>query len=159
MSNCRGGSEIQGNRTEHTRPLRQRMAIDEKLRVPPGNRPGIGRTMFNQQNTDSGASIFNSYVVFNVFVLVGFYSDCFLASKVELFTSNDDTNTFADGEAMDWDYLGYITLSDNQSTGFKSRELKSANVPTSVASFVKLKLSRNHVNSYNINNQVCGVDY
>lgn len=55
---------------------------------------------------------------------------------------------------MNWEYLGYITLSDNQSTGFKSRELKSANVPSPIASFVKLKLGKNHVNSYNINNQV-----
>lgn len=59
---------------------------------------------------------------------------------------------------MDWDYLGYITLSDNQSTGFKSRELKSANIPISVASFVKLKLGKSHVNSYNINSQVRNVD-
>lgn len=55
---------------------------------------------------------------------------------------------------MTWDYLGYITLSDNQSTGFKSRELKSANVPACISSFVKLKLGKNHINSYNINNQV-----
>lgn len=58
---------------------------------------------------------------------------------------------------VNWEYLGYITLSENQSTGFKSRELKSAKVPECVATFVKLKLSKNHSNSYNTYNQVIRV--
>ena len=78
----------------------------------------------------------------------------FSASKIELFSSNEDTNTVADVNTINWDYLGYITLSDNQSTGFKSRELKSANVPVTTASYVKLKLGKNHANSHNNNNQV-----
>ncbi|XP_017773624.1 PREDICTED: centrosomal protein of 104 kDa isoform X2 [Nicrophorus vespilloides] len=77
-----------------------------------------------------------------------------IPSKVELFASNEDTNTVVDVNGISWDYLGYVTLSDNQSTGFKSRELKSANVPTTIASFLKLKLSKNHNNTYNIHNQV-----
>ncbi|XP_022908235.1 centrosomal protein of 104 kDa [Onthophagus taurus] len=77
-----------------------------------------------------------------------------IPSKIELFSSNEDTNTVSDINNVSWEYLGYITLSDNQSTGFKSRELKSANVPKCIASFVKLKLHKNHKNSYNINNQV-----
>lgn len=79
---------------------------------------------------------------------------CFLASKIELFSSNEDTNMVSDVTSINWEYLGYITLSDNQSTGFKSRELKSANVPKCLISFIKLKLHKNHNNSYNINNQV-----
>ncbi|XP_044263745.1 centrosomal protein of 104 kDa [Tribolium madens] len=77
-----------------------------------------------------------------------------IPSKIELFSSNEDTNTIDDVASITWNYLGYITLSDNQSTGFKSRELKSANVPTTTASFVKLKLGKNHSNSHNNNNQV-----
>ncbi|XP_063905541.1 centrosomal protein of 104 kDa isoform X1 [Zophobas morio] len=77
-----------------------------------------------------------------------------IPSKIELFSSNEDTNTVADVNTINWDYLGYITLSDNQSTGFKSRELKSANVPVTTASYVKLKLGKNHANSHNNNNQV-----
>jgi centrosomal protein CEP104 len=76
------------------------------------------------------------------------------ASKLELFSSNEDTNTVEEVETINWDYLGYITLSDNQSTGFKSRELKSANVPVTTATYVKLKLGKNHPNSHNNNNQV-----
>ncbi|XP_008195174.2 centrosomal protein of 104 kDa [Tribolium castaneum] len=77
-----------------------------------------------------------------------------IPSKIELFSSNEDTNTIDDVASITWDYLGYVTLSDNQSTGFKSRELKSANVPTTIASYVKLKLGKNHSNSHNNNNQV-----
>ncbi|KRT86105.1 hypothetical protein AMK59_2950 [Oryctes borbonicus] len=76
-----------------------------------------------------------------------------IPSKIELFSSNEDTNMISDVTNINWEYLGYITLSDNQSTGFKSRELKSANVPKCLVSFIKLKLHKNHNNSYNINNQ------
>lgn len=78
----------------------------------------------------------------------------FAASKIELFNSNEDTNTVTDVANINWEYLGYITLSDNQSSAFKSRELKSAKVPTCVVTFVKLKLGKNHSNSYNTYNQV-----
>ncbi|KAL3287619.1 hypothetical protein HHI36_002088 [Cryptolaemus montrouzieri] len=79
-----------------------------------------------------------------------------IPSRVELYYSNECLDTVtSDGIAnLNWEYLGYITLSDNQSTGFKSRELKCANVPESIAQFVKLKLGRNHSNSHNNNNQV-----
>lgn len=78
----------------------------------------------------------------------------FLASKVELFLSNEDTNTVEDAEKINWEYLGYITLSTNETTEFKSRELKSANVPKNEVTFVKINLHRNHVNHLNVHNQV-----
>lgn len=78
----------------------------------------------------------------------------FLASKVEIFLNNEDTNTIENVSQINWEYLGYITLSDNQGTEFKSRELKSANVPKKPAMCVKMNLHRNHENIYNINNQV-----
>lgn len=76
-----------------------------------------------------------------------------IASKIELYSSNEDTNTVTDVTKIAWEYLGYITLSDNQSSSFKSRELKSAKVPTCTATFIKLKLGKNHNNSYNTYNQ------
>lgn len=109
--------------------------------------------MHSNKNSSISASIFDSYVKFiksTRYVRTLAIS----ASKIELFASNQDTNTVEDVMNINWDYLGYITLSDNQSTGFKSRELKSVNVPTCVASFLKLKLGNNHTNAYNINNQV-----
>ncbi|XP_031343971.1 centrosomal protein of 104 kDa isoform X2 [Photinus pyralis] len=77
-----------------------------------------------------------------------------IPSKIELFASNQDTNTIEDVVNINWDYIGYITLSDNQSSMFKSRELKSVSVPPCVATFLKLKLGKNHTNAYNVNNQV-----
>ncbi|XP_018562856.1 centrosomal protein of 104 kDa [Anoplophora glabripennis] len=77
-----------------------------------------------------------------------------IPSKVEIFLNNEDTNTIENVSLITWEYLGYITLSDNQGTEFKSRELKSANVPKKEATFVKMNLHRNHENIYNINNQV-----
>ncbi|KAF5301114.1 hypothetical protein FQR65_LT08944 [Abscondita terminalis] len=77
-----------------------------------------------------------------------------ISSKIELFASNQDSNTIEDITQIAWNYLGYITLSDNQSSMFKSRELKSVNVPTCAASYLKLKLGKNHPNAYNLHNQI-----
>ncbi|XP_056117070.1 centrosomal protein of 104 kDa isoform X1 [Rhinichthys klamathensis goyatoka] len=49
--------------------------------------------------------------------------------------------------------LGYVSLSDNEKTGFKARELKSVHVDA-VGSYLKLTFHRNHVNQYNNYNQV-----
>nr|CAH7766447.1 unnamed protein product [Callosobruchus chinensis] len=77
-----------------------------------------------------------------------------IPSKVELFVNNEDTNTVEDVANLCWDYLGYITLSTNESTRFKSRELKSANVPKTEVTYVKINLHNNHVNAHNVFNQV-----
>ncbi|GLH11379.1 Blast:Centrosomal protein of 104 kDa, partial [Gryllus bimaculatus] len=53
-----------------------------------------------------------------------------------------------------FEYLGFITLSDNHSTAFKSRELKSVTVPSCTARFLKLRLHKNHSNALNPHNQV-----
>ncbi|XP_052460383.1 centrosomal protein of 104 kDa isoform X1 [Carassius gibelio] len=49
--------------------------------------------------------------------------------------------------------LGYVSLSDNEKTGFRARELKSVHVDA-VGSYLKLTFHRNHVNQYNSYNQV-----
>uniref|UniRef100_A0A8C2JXS2 Centrosomal protein of 104 kDa n=1 Tax=Cyprinus carpio TaxID=7962 RepID=A0A8C2JXS2_CYPCA len=49
--------------------------------------------------------------------------------------------------------LGYVSLSDNEKTGFRARELKSVHVDA-FGSYLKLTFHRNHVNQYNIYNQV-----
>ncbi|XP_052122391.1 centrosomal protein of 104 kDa isoform X2 [Frankliniella occidentalis] len=59
-----------------------------------------------------------------------------------------------DADATPFQYLGFITLSDNQGTGFKSRELKSVSVPPCAGSYLKIRLHRNHSNQYNRYNQV-----
>ncbi|CAH1181270.1 unnamed protein product [Phyllotreta striolata] len=76
-----------------------------------------------------------------------------IPSKVELFLSNEDHN-IENPDNITWEYLGYITLSTNEATEFKSRELKSANVPKKEVTFIKINLLNNHFNSLNEHNQV-----
>ena len=47
----------------------------------------------------------------------------------------------------------YVMLSDNEKTQFRARELKSCHVD-SVGNFVKFLLHKNHINKYNLYNQV-----
>lgn len=47
----------------------------------------------------------------------------------------------------------YVSLCDNEKTGCKARELKSVYVDA-VGQFLKLIFHENHVNKYNIYNQV-----
>ena len=46
-----------------------------------------------------------------------------------------------------------MSLSDNEKTGFKARELKSVQVDA-VGVFLKLNIHKNHINKYNLYNQV-----
>ncbi|XP_034162529.1 centrosomal protein of 104 kDa isoform X2 [Pangasianodon hypophthalmus] len=48
--------------------------------------------------------------------------------------------------------LGYVSLSTNEKTGFRARELKSVHVDA-VGTYLKLTFHKNHVNQYNIYNQ------
>ncbi|KAJ3585944.1 hypothetical protein NHX12_012351 [Muraenolepis orangiensis] len=48
--------------------------------------------------------------------------------------------------------LGYVSLSDNQKTGHKARELKSIHV-NAVGTYLRVTLHRNHANRYNYYNQ------
>ena len=47
----------------------------------------------------------------------------------------------------------YVSLSDNEKTGFKARELKSVHVDA-VGHYLKLNIHKNHVNKHNLYNQV-----
>nr|CAD7423266.1 unnamed protein product [Timema monikensis] len=76
-----------------------------------------------------------------------------IPEKLELWSSNPRADE-CDVTVEQFEYLGFITLSDNQSTGFKSRELKSVTVPSCTAKYLKLRLHENHKNSLNVYNQV-----
>lgn len=76
------------------------------------------------------------------------------AERLDLFIGPEDVGD-DDVTKLPFDYLGYITLSDNQSTDYKSRELKSITVPAfNPTSYVKFRLHQNHHNSLNVFNQV-----
>ncbi|KAM9344179.1 centrosomal protein of 104 kDa isoform 2-T2 [Pholidichthys leucotaenia] len=49
--------------------------------------------------------------------------------------------------------LGYVSLSDNENTSFKARELKSVHVDA-IGTYLRVTLHRNHCNRYNHYNQV-----
>uniref|UniRef100_A0A3B4ZDX1 Centrosomal protein 104 n=1 Tax=Stegastes partitus TaxID=144197 RepID=A0A3B4ZDX1_9TELE len=49
--------------------------------------------------------------------------------------------------------LGYVSLSDNEKTGFKARELKSVHVDAA-GTYLRITFHRNHVNRYNHYDQV-----
>jgi centrosomal protein CEP104 len=66
----------------------------------------------------------------------------------------DETDVQLSPKTAEFEYLGFITLSDNQTTGFTSRELKSVTVPSCSARYLKLRLHANHPNSLNVHNQV-----
>ncbi|XP_072537643.1 centrosomal protein of 104 kDa [Salminus brasiliensis] len=49
--------------------------------------------------------------------------------------------------------LGYVSLSNNEKTDFRARELKSVHVDA-MGTYLKLTFHRNHINQYNVYNQV-----
>ncbi|KAM7404394.1 hypothetical protein PAMP_011740 [Pampus punctatissimus] len=49
--------------------------------------------------------------------------------------------------------LGYVSLSENEKTGFKARELKSVHVDA-IGTYLRITFHRNHVNRHNHYNQV-----
>nr|XP_008998552.3 centrosomal protein of 104 kDa isoform X2 [Callithrix jacchus] len=76
-----------------------------------------------------------------------------ISSKIEFYISESLPEYFAPYQAERFRRLGYISLCDNEKTGCKARELKSVYVDA-VGQFLKLIFHQNHVNKYNIYNQV-----
>uniref|UniRef100_A0A452U2Z2 Centrosomal protein of 104 kDa n=1 Tax=Ursus maritimus TaxID=29073 RepID=A0A452U2Z2_URSMA len=74
-------------------------------------------------------------------------------SKVEFYVSESLPGYFVPYQAERFRRLGYVSLCDNEKTGCKARELKSVYVDA-VGQFLKLIFHENHVNKYNIYNQV-----
>nr|XP_054298835.1 centrosomal protein of 104 kDa isoform X2 [Pongo pygmaeus] len=76
-----------------------------------------------------------------------------ISSKIEFYISESLPEYFAPYQAERFRRLGYVSLCDNEKTGCKARELKSVYVDA-VGQFLKLIFHQNHVNKYNIYNQV-----
>ncbi|XP_012271377.1 centrosomal protein of 104 kDa [Orussus abietinus] len=73
-----------------------------------------------------------------------------IPEKLEIWTSREENASLS----TDFTYLGYITLSDNASTLYKSRELKSVALPETEAMSLKLRLHKPHGNPHNVHEQV-----
>lgn len=74
--------------------------------------------------------------------------DYMISQRIDLFCSSDETST-----DNSYKRLGYVNLSDNQHTGFQARELKSINIDITCHS-LKILLQKNHINKFNLFNQV-----
>ncbi|XP_046728141.1 centrosomal protein of 104 kDa isoform X2 [Silurus meridionalis] len=74
-----------------------------------------------------------------------------ISAKVEFHIGDREPNS--PQRLQQFRRLGYVPLSTNEKTGFRARELKSVHVDA-VGTYLKLTFHRNHVNSYNIYNQV-----
>ncbi|XP_076374958.1 centrosomal protein of 104 kDa isoform X1 [Megalopta genalis] len=73
-----------------------------------------------------------------------------IPEKLEIWTSVEENASVT----TEFSYLGYITLSDNASTMYKSRELKSVALPETEAVSLKLRLHKPHSNAHNVYQQV-----
>ncbi|XP_053061981.1 centrosomal protein of 104 kDa isoform X2 [Acinonyx jubatus] len=76
-----------------------------------------------------------------------------IPSKVEFYVSESLPEYFVPYQAERFRRLGYVSLCDNEKTGCRARELKSVYVDA-VGQFLKLTFHENHLNKYNIYNQV-----
>ncbi|CAG5136224.1 unnamed protein product, partial [Candidula unifasciata] len=76
-----------------------------------------------------------------------------ISTKIEFFVGDVPDGTALTLENVRYARLGYVSLSDNEKTGFKARELKSVHVDA-VGNFLKLNIHKNHVNKHNMYNQV-----
>ncbi|XP_067574102.1 centrosomal protein of 104 kDa isoform X4 [Pseudorca crassidens] len=76
-----------------------------------------------------------------------------ISSKIEFYVSESLPEYFAPYQAERFRRLGYVSLCDNEKTGCKARELKSVYVDA-VGQFLKLIFHQNHINKYNVYNQV-----
>ncbi|KAF1390763.1 hypothetical protein PFLUV_G00061420 [Perca fluviatilis] len=76
-----------------------------------------------------------------------------IPAKVEFHIGDTLPETSTSGFPGQLRRLGYVSLSDNEKTGFKARELKSVHVDA-IGTYLRITFHRSHVNHYNHHNQV-----
>ncbi|XP_032375855.1 centrosomal protein of 104 kDa isoform X4 [Etheostoma spectabile] len=75
-----------------------------------------------------------------------------IPAKVEFHIGDTLPETSTSGFPGQLRRLGYVSLSDNEKTGFKARELKSVHVDA-IGTYLRITFHRSHVNHYNHHNQ------
>ncbi|XP_070615112.1 centrosomal protein of 104 kDa isoform X2 [Erythrolamprus reginae] len=76
-----------------------------------------------------------------------------ISSKIEFYISENLPDYFAPYKTEQFQRLGYVSLSDNEKTGYRARELKSVYVDA-VGQYLKLTFHKNYANQYNLYSQV-----
>lgn len=80
--------------------------------------------------------------------------DNFTAERIELWIHYSSKGAATTPSGQTYEYLGFIALSDNTSTGCKSRELQSVPVGPKKGTHLKLRLGPAHKNETNKYDQV-----
>ncbi|XP_030641100.1 centrosomal protein of 104 kDa [Chanos chanos] len=76
-----------------------------------------------------------------------------IPTKIEFHTGDRLPESSSPGHQDHLRRLGYVSLSDNEKTGYRARELKSVHVDA-VGTYLKLTFHKNYINRYNLYNQV-----
>ncbi|KAL7978561.1 hypothetical protein Chor_005543 [Crotalus horridus] len=75
-----------------------------------------------------------------------------ISSKIEFYISENLPDYFAPYKSERFQRLGYVSLSDNEKTSYRARELKSVYVDA-VGQYLKLTFHKNYANRYNLYSQ------
>ncbi|XP_064642037.1 centrosomal protein of 104 kDa-like isoform X2 [Lineus longissimus] len=76
-----------------------------------------------------------------------------IPTKIEFYVGDVPDGTGMNLQNARYTRLGYVSVSDNEKTGYKARELKSVHVDA-MGVYLKLVIHKNHVNKHNLYNQV-----
>ncbi|XP_037958255.1 centrosomal protein of 104 kDa isoform X2 [Teleopsis dalmanni] len=77
-----------------------------------------------------------------------------IPEKVELWLHYSPKGIPSTPSSQCFDFLGFVALSDNSATNYKSRELQSVTVNPRRGTHLKLRLSTAHCNTFNTNGQI-----
>ncbi|XP_067620255.1 centrosomal protein of 104 kDa isoform X2 [Eurosta solidaginis] len=77
-----------------------------------------------------------------------------IPQKVELWLHYSPKGIPSTPSSQCFDFLGFVALSDNAATNYKSRELQSVSVTPRRGTHFKLRMSNAHLNDYNPNGQI-----
>lgn len=78
----------------------------------------------------------------------------YTAERIELWIHHSSKDVATTPSSQTFEYLGFISLSDNESTKYKSRELQSVAVGPRSGTHLKLRFGAAHENPYNPHKQV-----
>lgn len=83
-----------------------------------------------------------------------FYSPLYTAERIELWIHYSTRGAPTTPSSQLYEFLGFIALSDNSATNYKSRELQSVPVGPKKGTHLKLRLGSPHQNDMNKSTQV-----
>ncbi|XP_055298769.1 centrosomal protein of 104 kDa isoform X2 [Sitodiplosis mosellana] len=79
---------------------------------------------------------------------------CMIPERIELYVHHSTRGAPTTPSSQTYDFLGFIALSDNSATNFKSRELQSVPVGPKKGTHLKLRFGSPYPNELNKSNQV-----